>query len=87
MIPVLETERLILRGSGLGRFSATHAIWADPRTTHQFGSYTYDEELVWLRFLRISGNGHYWVTAPGAWKTGRAGVTSACWGSSTPAVP
>ena len=55
MIPVLETERLILRAPALEDFPIHDAIWADPRTTHQFGSYTYDEELVWLRFLRHFG--------------------------------
>jgi RimJ/RimL family protein N-acetyltransferase len=53
--PVLETERLILREYRLEDFPAHAAIWADPRTTRHFGSYAYDEELCWLRFLRNFG--------------------------------
>src|SRR5437868_13514085 len=55
MIPVLETERLILRECRLGDFSAHAAIWAHPRTTQDFDGYGFDEELCWLRFQRTIG--------------------------------
>src|SRR5882762_5918769 len=55
MIPVLETERLILREYRLSDFSAHAAIWAHPRTTRDFDGYGYDEELCWLRFQRNFG--------------------------------
>ena len=55
MIPVLETERLILRECCLADFPAHAAIWAHPGTTRYFGDYGYDEELCWLRFQRIIG--------------------------------
>jgi RimJ/RimL family protein N-acetyltransferase len=55
MIPVLETERMILRAPTLEDFPAHAAIWADPRTTQQSGGFIYDEEVVWLRFQRHLG--------------------------------
>ena len=57
MIPVLETDRLILREYRLEDFPAHAAIWADPRTTRYFRDTfkTFDEELCWLRFLRSYG--------------------------------
>jgi len=57
MIPVLETERLMLRAYRLEDFRFHAAIWADPRTTRDFGDTfkAFDEELCWLRFLRAFG--------------------------------
>jgi len=55
MIPVLETRRLRLREYRLQDFPAHAAIWADPRTTRDFGGYTYEEEMCWLRFMRNWG--------------------------------
>jgi RimJ/RimL family protein N-acetyltransferase len=55
MIPALETERLILREFRLTDFAFHNAIWADPRTTRYFGTYTHDEEMCWLRFQRNFG--------------------------------
>ena len=60
MIPVLETERLILREYRLEDFAFHAAIWADPRTTRDFRDEhkAFDEELCWLRFLRSFGQWH-----------------------------
>jgi RimJ/RimL family protein N-acetyltransferase len=57
MIPVLETERLILRAYRLEDFPPHAAMWADPRTTRYFRDdfIVFDEELCWLRFLRSFG--------------------------------
>lgn len=55
MIPVLETPRLVLREYRLEDFPAHAAIWAHPRTTRDFGAYTYEEEMCWLRFMRNWG--------------------------------
>jgi RimJ/RimL family protein N-acetyltransferase len=64
-VPVLETERLILRDFRLEDFPAYMAIWDDPRTTRYFSSVTSGEEERWLRFLRNFGQWHllgygYW---------------------------
>jgi RimJ/RimL family protein N-acetyltransferase len=58
MIPVLETERLYLRGYQLSDFAAHAEIWAHPRTTRDFEGYGYDEEMCWLRFQRAIGQWH-----------------------------
>jgi RimJ/RimL family protein N-acetyltransferase len=55
MIPVLETERLILRGQRLADFPAQLALWTDPRTVRYFGGQPHTEEDVWQRFLRNHG--------------------------------
>jgi len=55
MIPVLETERLILRGQRLQDFPAQLALWTDPRTVRYFGGQPHTEEDVWQRFLRNHG--------------------------------
>ena len=56
-VPVLETERLILREYRLADFPHHAAIWSDPRTTQSMGHHakSFDEELCWLRFLRNFG--------------------------------
>jgi RimJ/RimL family protein N-acetyltransferase len=54
-IPVLQTERLILREYRLGDFPAHAAIWADPRTTRDFDGYVYQEDQCWQRFLANFG--------------------------------
>ena len=54
-VPVLETERLILREYRLADFPFHAAIWAHPRTTRDFGGYVFDEENCWLRFMRNWG--------------------------------
>jgi RimJ/RimL family protein N-acetyltransferase len=54
-VPVLQTERLILREYRLTDFPAHAALWAHPRTTRDFGVYQYSEEDCWLRFTRNWG--------------------------------
>jgi len=57
MVPVLETERLVLREHRLEDFAFYAAIWADPRTTRDFRDtiQAFDEEECWRRFLRVFG--------------------------------
>ena len=61
-IPVLETERLILRAPTLADFPAHFALWSHPRTLAHFGGITYSEEEIWMRFRSHLGgwflNGH-----------------------------
>ena len=53
-VPVLETERLILRGHELGDFPAYAAMWADPVFMRHMGPPRSEEES-WGRFLRNEG--------------------------------
>jgi RimJ/RimL family protein N-acetyltransferase len=64
MVPVLETERLKLRGHRIDDFPACAAMWADPIVTRHFG-HSFSEEESWTRFLRYFG--HWSVLGFGYW--------------------
>jgi RimJ/RimL family protein N-acetyltransferase len=64
MVPVLETERLKLRGHHLDDFPACAAMWADPIVTRHFG-HSFSEEESWTRFLRYVG--HWAMLGFGYW--------------------
>jgi RimJ/RimL family protein N-acetyltransferase len=55
-VPVLETERLVLRRSRLEDYPAHAAIWSDPRTRQYFSDVPYSDEENWLRFQRSFGD-------------------------------
>jgi len=58
-VPVLETERLILRGHTLEDFPAFAAMRADPVVMKYLGKGDLlDEEESWLRFQSIIGHWH-----------------------------
>jgi RimJ/RimL family protein N-acetyltransferase len=54
-VPVLETERLRLRGHRLDDFAACAAMWANPIVTRHFGQ-TLSGEESWNRVLRYVGH-------------------------------
>lgn len=54
-VPVLETERVILRAHRNGDFDAYAAMWADPEVTRFIGKRARTREESWLRFLRHAG--------------------------------
>ena len=54
-VPVLETERLVLRGHTLEDFPAYAAMWADPQVTKFIGGKPFSEEEAWGKFLRTFG--------------------------------
>lgn len=65
-IPVLETERLILRGHRRSDFSECAAMWADPIVVAHISGTPSTREQAWSRFLRYAGHWHhlgfgYWV--------------------------
>jgi RimJ/RimL family protein N-acetyltransferase len=55
MAPLLETERLHLRGHTLKDFPAHAAMWSDARTLRHVGGPPRSEEELWTRFLRNVG--------------------------------
>jgi RimJ/RimL family protein N-acetyltransferase len=65
MVPILETERLRLRGHRLDDFSACAAMWANPIVTRYFGGKAFTEEEAWTRFLRYVG--HWALLGFGYW--------------------
>jgi RimJ/RimL family protein N-acetyltransferase len=64
-VPVLETERLILRAHRQSDFDASVAMWADPRVTRYLRDKPFTEEESWTRFLRYLG--HWALLGFGYW--------------------
>jgi len=64
-VPVLETERLRLRGHRLDDFANCAAMWADPLVIRYIGGKPLSEEEAWTRFLRYAG--HWWLLGFGYW--------------------
>lgn len=65
-VPVIETERLILRGHTLEDFPAFAAMRADPVVMKYLGKGDLlDEEEAWLRFQSIAG--HWQLKGFGTW--------------------
>jgi RimJ/RimL family protein N-acetyltransferase len=56
MVPVIETERLILRGHRIEDFAACASIWSDPEVVHYIGGKPLTREDVWARLLRYAGH-------------------------------
>ncbi|HYE43894.1 MAG TPA: GNAT family N-acetyltransferase [Caulobacteraceae bacterium] len=64
--PVLETERLVLRGHTLADFPEVWANWRDPVTTRFVGGQPLSEEDSWTKMVRMIGHWHvmgfgYWI--------------------------
>jgi RimJ/RimL family protein N-acetyltransferase len=64
-IPVLETERLILRGHRLEDFEHTAALWSNPQVTLHIGGRPFSREESWSRLLRYVG--HWTLLGYGFW--------------------
>ena len=64
-VPVLETDRLRLRGHRLNDFAACSAMWADPIVTRYIGGRPFTQEGVWARLLRYPG--HWAMLGYGYW--------------------
>jgi RimJ/RimL family protein N-acetyltransferase len=54
-IPVLDTDRLVMRAHTLADFDECLAMWADPLVTRHIGGRPFTEEEVWTRVLRYAG--------------------------------
>lgn len=65
MVPVIETERLRLRGHELRDFDASAALWADENVTRFIGGKPSTREDSWGRFLRYVG--HWQMVNHGFW--------------------
>jgi RimJ/RimL family protein N-acetyltransferase len=64
-VPVIETERLKLRGHGRDDFEDCAAMWADPKVTRYIGGKPLSREEVWARLLRYVG--HWSLLGFGYW--------------------
>ena len=63
--PVLETERLKLRGHRIEDFADCAAMWADPNVTRHIRDHPFSEEETWSRLLRYVG--HWALLGFGYW--------------------
>jgi RimJ/RimL family protein N-acetyltransferase len=63
--PVLETERLVLRGYRPADLAPAAAIWADPGVTRYIGGSPFPRESTWGKILRYAG--HWALLGYGYW--------------------
>jgi RimJ/RimL family protein N-acetyltransferase len=54
-IPILATERLVLRGHRPDDFAVCHQMWSDPIVTLYIGGTPFSAEAVWAKMLRYAG--------------------------------
>lgn len=64
-VPVIETERLKLRGHRLDDFVHCVSMWSDPEVTRYIGGKALTEEEAWTKFLRYVG--HWALLGFGYW--------------------
>ena len=64
-VPILETERLKLRGHRVDDFVSSAAMWADPEVYRYIGGKPQTEEETWTRLLRYVG--HWALLGFGYW--------------------
>jgi RimJ/RimL family protein N-acetyltransferase len=64
-VPVLETERLRLRGHRLEDFVPSAAMWGDPVVARYVGGKPLSEEETWTKLLRYVG--HWSLLGFGYW--------------------
>ncbi len=70
-VPVLETDRLVLRNHRIEDYDALARIWADPAVTRFIGTPSSREES-WSRLIRYVG--HWELLGFGAWAVERREV-------------
>jgi RimJ/RimL family protein N-acetyltransferase len=54
-VPILETDRLILRGHSVDDFPMSAAMWGDPKVTERISGRAFTPEECWARLLRYAG--------------------------------
>lgn len=64
-IPVLQTERLILRPHRLADFEASLAMWTDPEVVRYIGGKPSTEQQAWGRMMNYLG--HWQLMGYGYW--------------------
>ena len=55
-VPVIETERLRLRGRTLDDFPFIRDMWGDPEVVRHISGAPVPEETSWTKFLRMFGH-------------------------------
>lgn len=65
VVPVLQTERLVLRGHQRGDLEDCIHMWSNPAVTRYIGGRAFTSEEVWTRILRYVG--HWTLLGFGYW--------------------
>ncbi len=65
VVPIIETERLRLRGQNMADFDPSAAMWADEGVTRFIGGKPFTREEAWARFQRYPG--HWALLGYGFW--------------------
>ena|SRR5437868_5161145 len=65
-VPILDTERLMLRGYHPADLEESLGMWSDPEVTRYIGGKPAGREEVWARLLRYLG--HWSVAGYGFWQ-------------------
>lgn len=65
-VPILETERLTLRGHGVETLDEALALWSDPLVNRHISGKPSGREEVWARVLRYIG--HWTALGYGFWQ-------------------
>jgi RimJ/RimL family protein N-acetyltransferase len=65
-VPILETERLTLRGHRTSDLEDSLALWSDPEVVRYISAKPAGREEVWARLLRYIG--HWSVAGYGFWQ-------------------
>jgi hypothetical protein len=50
-VPILETERLVMRSHRVDDLKDCAAMWADPEVVHHISGSTFTEDQVWSKCL------------------------------------
>jgi RimJ/RimL family protein N-acetyltransferase len=64
-VPVLETDRLRMRGHRVSDYDQCCALWGDPQVVHHIRPKPFTPEEVWSRMLRHAG--HWALLGFGSW--------------------
>jgi RimJ/RimL family protein N-acetyltransferase len=54
-VPILETERLVMRSHRVDDLKECAAMWADPEVVHHISGSTFTEDQVWSKCLCYAG--------------------------------
>jgi hypothetical protein len=84
-VPVLETERLRMRGHRIDDFPHSAAMWADPNVTRHIRESPCTQEESWTRFLRYAG--HWALLGFGYWLVEEKQTSQFLGGSASPTGP
>ena len=85
-VPVLETDRLVMRGHRPDDLADSALMWADPNVTRFIGGRPLSREEVWVKLLRNIGHWSLFGQVSGSCARRRRTSSSEKWGSPNSSV-